>query len=219
MTKRLIQHVTLTATALSIAGVLAWYADLNLDRETAFDDQWVALLADTRSTRQLSPWEQALYDPQRLQPLPLAQIDSETLWLARAIYSESKRPEEQALVAWVIRNRVDTGYRGKRSFQAVVLDPYQFSAFLDDAPKREYYANLTPEQRAKGWRTALIIAHAVRHADGAHRPFSPKTRHFYSERSLLGAQPPIWAAGRLPVDVNDTFRIEDRRFRFFEDVS
>lgn len=219
MTKRSLMHVTLTVAALIVATGLTLSADLFADREAPFDESWAALLADTRSTRQLSPWEEALYDPRRLMPLPTAQIDSETLWLARAIYSESKRPEEQALIAWVIRNRVETGYRGKRTFQSVVLDPWQFSAFLEDAPKRDFYASLTPEQRLKGWRTALAIAHAVRHADDDHRPFSPRTRHFYSERSLNGSRPPAWADGRIPLDVDPIVPIDDRRFRFFEDVS
>ena len=52
--------------------------------------------------------------------LPLEKIDSETLWLARAIFSETKRVDEQILVAWVIRNRVDTGFRGKRLLRAVL---------------------------------------------------------------------------------------------------
>lgn len=219
MTKRSFMHVTWTVAALIVATGFVLLTDLVADRDAPFDESWAALLADTRSTRQLSPWEEALYDPKRLAPLPLTQIDTETLWLARAIYSESKRPEEQALIAWVIRNRVETGYRGKRSFQSVVLDPWQFSAFLDDAPKRDFYANLTPAERYKGWRTALAIAHAVRHADDDHRPFSPKTRHFYSERSLKGARPPAWADGRIPLDVDPIIEIDERRFRFFEDVS
>lgn len=212
-------QVTLTVAALFVATGLALRADLFVDQEVPFDESWAALLADTRSTRQLSPWEEALYNPARLRPLSVTQIDSETLWLARAIYSESKRPEEQALVAWVIRNRVETGYRGKRTFQSVVLDPWQFSAFLDHAPKRDFYSNLTPEQRYKGWRTALAIAYAVRHADQDHRPFSPETRHFYSERSLNGSRPPAWAEGRIPLNVDPIIQIDERRFRFFEDVS
>ena len=50
-------------------------------------------------------------------------IDTETLWLARCIYSETKRPAEQELVAWVLRNRVETGYRGQTTYESTVLDP------------------------------------------------------------------------------------------------
>ncbi len=63
-----------------------------------------------------------------LLPAP-ADLEEPTLWLARAIYSETKLPHEQELVAWVVRNRVETAYRGRRTYRAVVLDPYQFSAF------------------------------------------------------------------------------------------
>ena len=56
-------------------------------------------------------------------------VSEDVLWLARCIYSETKRAPEQELVAWVIRNRVETGYRGQRSYEGAVLDPYQFSAF------------------------------------------------------------------------------------------
>ncbi len=51
-----------------------------------------------------------IVDVRRLPVLPpqeLKKIDNETLWLARCIYSETKRPEEQELVAWVVRNRVE----------------------------------------------------------------------------------------------------------------
>lgn len=145
-------------------------------------------------------------------------VDSETLWLARAIYSETKLVHEQELVAWVIRNRVDTGYRGELTYRDVVLDPYQFSAFNPGSAKRVFYSSLTPVDSLPGWQRALRIAHYVRHADDSQRPFSIRTRHFYSERSMAGRHP-HWANNRQRVTPNWTYRVDQRRFRFYESIS
>lgn len=220
MTKRLLKHAAFVAAALSVAGVIASLTDLSSSPDSGLDPELAHLLLDSRSSVPMSPWEEALYRPRKIAPLPPDQIDTETLWLARAIYSETKRPEEQALVAWVIRNRVETAYRGKRTYADVVQDPYQFSAFLADAPKREHYATLTVVDREPGWKTALYIAYMVRNSDGVHRPFSPRTRHFYSERSLSSGLAPSWAADRQPVRIDArSITVDDRRFRFFEDIS
>ncbi len=146
-------------------------------------------------------------------------VDSETLWLARAIYSETKQVHEQELVAWVIRNRVETGYRDKHTYEGVVLDPYQFSAFNPGSPKRAFYSSLTPTDSLPGWQRALRIAHYVRHADPSQRPFSIETRHFYSERSMVGRPHPHWANDRQLVRPNWTYRVDQRRFRFYEAIS
>lgn len=160
-----------------------------------------------------------LQNPRRVTPFPLEKIDSETLWLARAIYSETKRPEEMELVAWVVRNRVETRYRGKASYESAVLDPFQFSAFNPGDRKRTYYSSLTPQSKARGFDNALRIAFSVRHADASYRPFSKKTRHFYSERSMVGVKHPNWASGGTKVNPQRTFEIDEQRFRFFEGVS
>lgn len=160
-----------------------------------------------------------LQNPRKVTPLPLEKIDSETLWLARVIYSETKRPEEMELVAWVVRNRVETRYRGKSSYEAAVLDPFQFSAFNAGDRKRAFYSRLTPQSSAGGFDNALRIAYSVRHADPGYRPFSLKTRHFYSEQSMIGIRHPDWAAGGRKVNPQRTFELDEQRFRFFEDVS
>jgi hypothetical protein len=159
------------------------------------------------------------YHPARLAPVEQDMIDSETLWLARAIYSESKIPEEQELIAWVIRNRVETRFRGRSSYHGVVLDPFQFSAFNAENPKRERYIYLHARSRTAGWQTALSIAHHVMHADSSLRPFPVRTRHFYSEISMVGREYPDWAEGMKPVTPERTYRPAPRRFRFFEGIS
>lgn len=162
--------------------------------------------------------EEALRHPRKAKPLPPAVIDEETLWLARCIFSETKRPEEQELVAWIVRNRVETAYRRKRSYRDVVLDPYQFSAFNPGSPVRGYYLRLGVQARVPGWRRALTLAHAVRHAPPGLRPVPRKTRHFYSERSMVGSAHPNWAVGLRPVTPERPHRLDARRFRFYAGV-
>jgi hypothetical protein len=148
-----------------------------------------------------------------------AVVNESTLWLARAIYSETKLPHEQELVAWVVRNRVETQYRGQDSYQEVVLDPYQFSAFNPGAPRRSFYLSLTPEVQIPAWQQALWIAHYVRHADPIYRPFSIETRHFYSERSMKGRQHPYWVKRQHFVSPGWNYKVNERRFRFYKEIS
>ena len=165
----------------------------------------------------------AIYgDPTRM-TLPIIDfsevVDSETLWLARTIYSETKMEHEQELVAWVIRNRVEQEYRGKSTYEDVVLDPYQFSAFNPGRHTRVYYKNLTPDDSVAGWQTALRIAHYVRHADGIQRPLPKETLYFFSERSMPGHQPPHWANYHQPVAPNWSYQVDQNRFRFYKGTS
>lgn len=163
--------------------------------------------------------EQIRQNPRRVDALPADHIDTETLWLARAIYSETKRPEEMELVAWVIRNRVETRYRGRQSYRDAVLDPYQFSAFNPGSRSRRFYLDLTPQSPSQNWKRALTIAYGVQRSPSDHRPFPLKTRHFYSEQSMVGRSHPDWAAGLKPVTPDGrSFQLDARRFRFFAGV-
>ena len=141
----------------------------------------------------------------------------EVLWLARVIYSETKRPQEQELVAWVVRNRVETGYRGETTYRGVVLDPWQFSAFNSNSPKRSHYTSLTAQSQAPGFQRALAIAERVASAPDSVRPFTQETRHFYSEQSMVGGRTPNWAVNKEPVPLKT--KVEARRFRFYDSVS
>ncbi len=143
-------------------------------------------------------------------------VKDDVLWLARVIYSETKRPDEQELVAWVVRNRVETRYRGASTYRDVVLDPWQFSAFNRNSPKRRHYANLSESSHVRGWQTAMQIAFDVLEAPAYERPFSIKTRHFYSERSMVGRIQPAWAVGKRPVSLDR--EIDPRRFRFYSEI-
>ncbi|MGA0254410.1 MAG: hypothetical protein ACO3NR_01820 [Rhodothermales bacterium] len=208
------------ALVISSSGVIAYEHELFGGPSPVHADSMLTAYPAEVPGPQLTPIEEALKDPRHFDALIPEQIDSETLWLARAIFSETKRPDEQALVAWVIRNRVDTRYRGRSSYQGVVLDPWQFSAFLPGSEKAAHYTGLTPYSRVPGWQMALRIAYTVRFADPRHRPFSKNTRHFYSQRSMTGTGMPMWATGMAPVDIGyHSVEIDPERFRFFEDIS
>jgi hypothetical protein len=151
---------------------------------------------------------------------PPVDVGAGTLWLARAIYSETKRPHEQELVAWVVRNRVETGYRGSSTYREAVLDPYQFSAFNPGSAKRSLLMSLGPETPLPRWQQALWVARYVRHADPVYRPFSIKTRHFYSERSMDERRAPYWAEGSRFVSPNaQQYTVDEQRFRFLKQIS
>jgi hypothetical protein len=150
---------------------------------------------------------------------PPVDVGAGTLWLARAVYSETKRPHEQELVAWVVRNRVDTDYRGNSTYREAVLDPYQFSAFNPGSAKRSLLMSLGPDTPLPRWQQALWVAQYVRHADPVYRPFSVETRHFYSERSMDGRRAPYWAENSGVVSpAAQQYTVDEERFRFFERI-
>lgn len=158
--------------------------------------------------------------PVDINPVPAfdaSRVSDDVLWLARCVYSETKRAEEQELVAWVVRNRVETSYRGQDSYRGVVLDPYQFSAFNPGSRKRRLFMNLTPTSDAQGWQTALRVAHEVFYATASSRPFPEETRHFYSEQSMRGRLRPVWAEGETPVQTAG-YSIDPQRFRFYTNI-
>jgi len=181
------------------------FAVFSLDRGTHSESRSVS---DGRSLDRSSPGHASSFTTES--------VWEDVLWLARCIYSETKRPDEQELVAWVVRNRVETRYRGSRSYQDVVLDPWQFSAFNGNSAKRVYYSSLQETSRARGWATALQIAYDVVNAPAYERPFPTKTRHFYSERSMIGQSKPHWAVGKRPVSLDR--QIDPRRFRFYSEI-
>lgn len=151
-------------------------------------------------------------------PFSQDNVSEDVLWLARCIYSETKRTSEQELVAWVVRNRVETGYRGKRTYRGTVLDPYQFSAFNPGSAKRRLFLSLDADSDAAGWQKALEVAHLVYYSPESERPFDQLTRHFYSERSMRGGRAPAWARGKRPVQPV-RYRPDPRRFRFYSSIA
>lgn len=147
--------------------------------------------------------------------------DPRTIWLARAIYSETDKASEMWHVGWVIRNRVEIGYNGKTTYRDVILDRKQFSAFNYGRRYRDYYLTKSfhemfdSTQEAKIWRYALENARRVVFADSSDRPFDPKTLYYYSEISMPDwKKHPEWAQYYDQVKVES---IDEYRFRFFAD--
>jgi hypothetical protein len=198
--------IAVVAAVLALLVMTLSFVFTSVDRE---------VLAETMPATQAPSLAQ---EPSEEAPAFTAEaVTDDALWLARVIYSETKRPYEQELVAWVVRNRVETAYRGKDTYRNVVLDPWQFSAFNRNAPKRAHYTGLTAESQAAGWQTALQIAMDVVAAPAYERPFAQDTRHFYSEISMVGRRAPAWANGQRPVSLDR--EIDPRRFRFFRAIS
>lgn len=151
----------------------------------------------------------------RLRRLTPLQVD-EVLWLARCVYSESDRPHEQRLVAWVVRNRVETRYRGY-TYREVVLETKQFSAFNTPSPRREHILSLHQDAKLPAWRDVLRIALDVYEADPRERPFPVTTRHFYSPVSMVGRTEPAWVEGMQPLS-SEALGVDPDRFRFFDGI-
>ena len=162
----------------------------------------------------------ALRNPWAIQPVTPGHIDHETLWLARLMYSETKRLDEQELVAWVVRNRAETAYRGKTTFESIARDPFQFSAFNPGTAKGRFYGTLDVLTDVPGWQKTLALAYFVRYADWSLNPFPSNVRHFYSEQSMRepGAVPE-WSVGLEPVSPMRNFTLDEYRFRFYANVN
>lgn len=139
--------------------------------------------------------------------------DEEILWFARLIYSETKDVNEQVLVAWVARNRVENGFRGN-TYKDVALSPSQFSGLNAFDHNYEKNINLGYEDEAPGWRTAVEVAKLVYDAPEILRPFSQEVMHFYSP---VAVSAPAWAQGRIPVKEVRNAR-GGVRFAFFDGV-
>ena len=133
----------------------------------------------------------------------------ETLWLARVVYSETKRPGEQFYIAWVVRNRVENEYGGDSTYKDVALAPGQFSGL--HSRDRNYNLNIsrTYDSTQPEWRSALAIAKQVYNSDIYDRPFSATVTHFFSP---VAVATPAWARNKEPVLTIGS------RFAFYKDV-
>ena len=148
----------------------------------------------------------------RLSPIQ----QDEVLWLARCIYSESDRAHEQRLVAWVVRNRVETKYRGE-TYRKVILEPLQFSAFNEPSIHRNHLLSLNQYSLSRAWRQALDIALDVYQDTASNRPFHVTTRHFYSPISMKGGRTPRWAKNATPLPAA-RLGVDPYRFKFFAGI-
>jgi len=132
----------------------------------------------------------------------------EILWATRTIISETKNVSEMLLIANVIRNRVDLGYRGKETAKQVVLDPYQFSAFNPGRSRRWRYINMTDQHvDDELWQNAWDAARFAMTAPREVLPFAnPCINHFVHPGGLVST--PNWMYNMEQVDLGDVQRPE-----------
>ena len=177
-------------------------------------------LEDTAHEKQLRSLErqnerlrsESFQKGQRIQELS-DRLDTETVWLTRALISETHKPQEMRFVAWVIRNRVEARHRGARTYKEVVLDPYQFSAFNPGSKVRTRYIQAQAATEPFLWDTAFEIARDVIEAPPEENPV-PGVTHFLSPVSMRsqGIEYPGWYRefDRVPVS-----EVHPDRFLFF----
>jgi hypothetical protein len=144
-----------------------------------------------------------------------AEDREDILWLARAVYSETKIKEEQLLIAWVIRNRLESESYGD-TYRSVVLARGQFSGL--NPTDSQYYINIVRSygEDGPGWNSALAVAKAVYYADNTLRPFSKTVQHFYSPRSTSTV--PDWAADQSASHIVRDAESESIRFAFYDNI-
>jgi len=137
----------------------------------------------------------------------------EILWLARAVYSETKNSAEMEKIAWVVRNRVESERWGS-SYKKVILSPNQFSGFNSRDPQYYTNINLNYDTNNRVWQKALLIAKEVYNADHKDRILNNSVQHFYSPEV---AKSPFWAEEEEPILItyNDTGK---QTFRFYAGI-
>jgi len=137
----------------------------------------------------------------------------EVLWLARILYSETKDVREMQDIAWVVRNRVETNFRGN-SYQKVATSKSQFSGLNSFDKNYMHNISRTYESTGMAWEHALEVATDVFYAPADERPFSITVRHFYSPISV---QAPTWTHTGDPV-IERTDAKGNIRFAFYSGV-
>ncbi len=148
-------------------------------------------------------------------PTCLSSERDEILWLARAIYSETKDEKEMYLIAWVIRNRVENHYWGDCTYEAVVNRPRQFSGLNSADSQYKHNMSLTHGHTYTAWQTALSIAENVYHEEDSKRPFGKYIQHFYSPEVVKA---PEWAEYEKLAFVSHDINNGTVRFAFYEYV-
>lgn len=142
------------------------------------------------------PAQTAIDNTKKEAPIANPFEEQEILWLARGVYSETKNEEEMRLIAWVIRNRVETKYRGT-TYQEVLTSEKQFSGLHISSSEYKNNRSLDySDTKNKDWRVALAIAKEVFTVDESTRPFPKTVRHFYSPALIDAA--PEWAREENP---------------------
>lgn len=146
----------------------------------------------------------------------VSETETEILWLARTIFSETKRTDEMRLVGWVIRNRVDTEYRGDSTYEDVVKSKHQFSGITPGTKYYDFISSLSYGDPYPAWQDALAVARDIYHAPESARPLPTHVRHFYSPISVN--RTPVWTTdGTVHTVISDNAG-DPARFAFYAGV-
>lgn len=128
----------------------------------------------------------------RLDPHKLTEL----LYLAKTIWAEARSEgiEGMRLVAWVIRNRVESK-RWPDTYHGVTTQRSQFSAWLRDDPNYPKMADPLGSglEDRLAWFEALRIADEVMDAPPIDNPL-PGVYHYYDVS--LENDPPYWSRGK-----------------------
>lgn len=145
-------------------------------------------------------------------------------WVGLCLVTESNLMHEWGYIAWVIRNRVDSG-RFKHSYEQVILQPWQFSAFNKWTTMKDKADPMTVFRlmsRGYYWSERLFhavdVAREVIHADrDMEAPFSINVCHYWSPVSMR----PPGSAPKWKDDAKRLFTpegVDPNRFVFAEGV-
>lgn len=118
-------------------------------------------------------------------------MPTDALWLGQVLATESRMAHEWAAVAWVVRNRVESGSFGS-GYEGVILRRKAFSFYnewtlasdLGDLGADAIYA-LAGERLGGTPEQALQAAERVLAEPRIAAPFGPRVYNYYSPRSMI----------------------------------
>jgi len=144
-----------------------------------------------------------------------AATSKDILWLSRVLYSETDKPLEMYYIAHVVKNRVETCYRGECSYKEVALDPYEFSAFNPNRASRYYLMDLDDSNAKDPGRWAASKQIALNTYLDNHDPTNGGT-HFFAQISMRNHGFPDWAYhGDQVILANN---VQEERLRVYKNV-
>lgn len=180
--------------------------------ENRLNEKW------RQTTSQIMKAEQAKQRPSYISP----ENREDVLWLARVLYSETKRPYEMPTIAWIVRNRVETNYKGS-TYREVALHNRQFSGLHSSDAHYERNIGMTFQDTTEvwAWNKAVRVAHWIVQAPDVMRPFPKTTRHYYSPHAIKA---PDWAHGHKALHIvrkrgAKDGGLDEIRFAFYDKIN
>lgn len=204
--------------SLRVASLSSQAEDAELDRQVMDDiaSNSLAESADNKTPKEIHKDAQdRAQSAKGDNPVMTSTDKREILWLARIMYSETKRPDEQRLIGWVVRNRVDTGYTG-RTYEDVAKHSGQFSGLQPYDARYEHNISRWRSSSGESWQVALDIAKEVYFADSSERPITLTTRHFYSPNAV--SKTPAWAQNRQATELVKDPKTNQVRFALYDKI-